>query len=536
MTVNPNPLPPHILAQWHPTLNGDIDPATITAGKNVKYWWLCENGHHFPSTPNNRCNKNRGCKYCKNKAVWPGFNDLATTFPQLATQWHPTKNGNLTPQDVAAGQTVIVTWLCDKGHNWEEKPYVRTRNAPEYISGCPYCAGQRVWAGYNDLATTHPELAAQWHPTKNGELTPQQVSRGYRQKVWWLGECGHEWQARPNNRTNTEHPSGCSVCAARTIVPGVNDLATLYPEIAAQWHPTKNTKKPTEVAGKAKDYAWWLCDKGHEWPARIYSRTKRGCEKCSVTQMVSAAEKQLADSIRELGYSIKQSDRSVLKTHEIDIYIPDLKTAIEFNGTYWHTEANGKHSAYHHDKWDKCLNLGINLIQIWEDDWRSNTHQVMVDLQSRLDNKNYSLSAVKATSEEARNFAINQDLDFPEKSNIYLKIVNDKNLEIVGIVALTKKSNSIQVQKLTTFINRNNCLAKTIEYIEQNYPGNSIRILDIHETSDQTMLEKLGFTPEVEIQPDYMILSNGKRKSKTSTTDTPEKRIWDAGKTFWKKS
>ena len=62
-------------------------------------------------------------------------------------------------------------------------------------SGYPFLSNQAVWQGFNDLATIHPELAKEWHPTKHGELTPAIIAPKSSKKVWWLCEKGHEWQA-----------------------------------------------------------------------------------------------------------------------------------------------------------------------------------------------------------------------------------------------------------------------------------------------------------------------------------------------------
>ncbi|MBQ8623595.1 MAG: zinc-ribbon domain-containing protein [Oscillospiraceae bacterium] len=75
--------------------------------------------------------------------------------------------------------------------------------------GCPYCSGKKILSGYNDLATTNPNLATEWHPDKNGVLLPTMVSPGSHKKVWWLCKKGHEWQASIENRSKG---SSCPIC------------------------------------------------------------------------------------------------------------------------------------------------------------------------------------------------------------------------------------------------------------------------------------------------------------------------------------
>ena len=75
--------------------------------------------------------------------------------------------------------------------------------------------GSKIIIGINDLATTNPELVAEWHPTKNN-IRPCDISKGSTKKVWWLGKCGHEWLASPNDRTHCTHRiSGCPYCAGK---------------------------------------------------------------------------------------------------------------------------------------------------------------------------------------------------------------------------------------------------------------------------------------------------------------------------------
>jgi len=202
VTVNPE-----LVAEWHPTKNGDLTPEMFTAGSVTKVWWQCVLGHEWQSSINNR-NRGKGCPYCANKEILPGYNDLATTNSELTAEWHPTKNGDLTPDMVFAGGREKAWWKCKEGHEWQAPIDRRNRGA-----GCPYCTNKKVLPGYNDLATKNSKLAAEWHPTKNGELMPQMVVAGSNRKVWWLcSACGHEWQNVVQRRNNG---AKCPQCKAK---------------------------------------------------------------------------------------------------------------------------------------------------------------------------------------------------------------------------------------------------------------------------------------------------------------------------------
>jgi len=182
---------PAVAAQWHPTKNDTLTPSRVKGGARQNVWWVCEHAHEWQSPVNNRTSRGRGCPVCSGQKTVTGVNDLATKFPKVATQWHPTRNEDLTPDRISSGTANKVWWVCEKGHEWQSSVSGRTSAG----TGCPVCAGLKTVTGVNDLATQFPKVAAQWHPTRNEDLIPDRISGGARQKVWWVCEKGHEWQA-----------------------------------------------------------------------------------------------------------------------------------------------------------------------------------------------------------------------------------------------------------------------------------------------------------------------------------------------------
>ncbi len=265
---------PELAQQWHPSKNGTLTPDLVSFASAKRVWWLCEKGHEWRCAPASRQN-HQGCPYCAGRKVLAGFNDLETTMPHLAVQWHPERNGSLTPQKISRGSDRLVWWICPSGHSWDASPAQRLRG-----EGCPYCAGKRVLAGYNDLSTHQPQLAKQWHPIKNGTLTPEMVTPHSDKQVWWQCETGHEWRSGIGDRSRG---NGCPYCSGRTIIPGKNDLKPLDPELAAQWHPDKNgSLTPRDVAPISGKWVWWQCVHGHSWRAKISNRHwGSGCPVCA---------------------------------------------------------------------------------------------------------------------------------------------------------------------------------------------------------------------------------------------------------------
>lgn len=266
---------PNLSAEWHPTKNGRLTPDMVSFGSTKKVWWRCENGHEWQARINSRAAGGNGCVYCSGQRVLTGINDLATLRPDVAAEWHPTKNGNLSPSQVTSKTSKKVWWKCANGHEWQAVIASRFHG-----QGCPFCHGRYAVVGETDFATTHPKLAAQWHPTKNSNLSPKDVKAGSEKKVWWICDKGHEWQTCVGNRSKGD---GCPVCSGRIALAGFNDLTTLYPDIAVQWNYAKNGDlSPSSFRPGSNKKVWWCCEHGHEWQAPIVERVYgHGCPYCS---------------------------------------------------------------------------------------------------------------------------------------------------------------------------------------------------------------------------------------------------------------
>ncbi len=273
---------PRLLREWHPTKNPDLAPSTVTSGSGKRVWWKCAQGpdHEWRAAVKDRV-RGDGCPFCAGKRL-SVTNSLAALYPEIAREWHPTRNGDLTPESVVAGSQRIVWWTCQAGpdHEWPARIMRRWHGGGH---GCPFCAGSRV-SVTNSLAARVPEVAAEWHPSKNAELTPGDVTFSSHRIVWW--QCPqhrhHAWQAKINNRTSL-NKAGCPYCSGNLLAPE-NSLAYCSPEVAAEWHPSKNgALTPTAVSKGSGRIVWWQCPNGpdHEWRAAAKSRVRgNGCPFC----------------------------------------------------------------------------------------------------------------------------------------------------------------------------------------------------------------------------------------------------------------
>ena len=422
-------LHPDLAAQWHP--DNDKTPDRVSCGSHYKAMWVCptDSRHVWEAQVTKRVNGN-GCPVCSGRKVIAGVNDLATTHPEVATQWHP-DNRN-TPAEVSYGSNKRYMWVCPSGHEWGETPNRRT--ALNY--GCPVCSGKRTIHGVNDLATTDPDLAAE--VADDSPLRATEVSRGSKKHLRWRCRVdrSHVWDAAPSDRIRgngcpvcsgkkvivgvndllTTHPhlaqfwnennppmtavhagshskvkwvcehghvtvseirhvairgQGCGVCSGHRAVCGFNDLASQRPDWSAQWHPD-NTLKPTEVTVNHNGKVWWVCEKGHEWFTSPNNRVKgdSGCPTCARNTFTSKGELALAAWVESVSSDdVHRNVRSVVSGHELDIWIPEQSLAIEFNGAYYHSE-RFRDKDYHRDKFLACEAQGVRLVQVWDHDWR----------------------------------------------------------------------------------------------------------------------------------------------------------------------
>lgn len=205
-----------------------------------------------------------------------GVNDFASNFPELVKEWDVERNSPLTPQDLSFGSHKKVYWLCQLGHSYLCDVGGRARGR-----SCPFCSGNAVLAGLNDLRTTRPELIPEWDVERNFPLTMKDVSSGHNKKLFWLCKLGHSHHAAPRHRQANK----CPFCSGKAVLPGYNDLATIRPDIAAEWDKERNSPiTPLDRTSGSNKKAFWLCPLGHSYSATINDRCRpRGsnCPFCS---------------------------------------------------------------------------------------------------------------------------------------------------------------------------------------------------------------------------------------------------------------
>ena len=259
----------------------------------------------------------------------PDGKKYVSDIPELVAEWHPIKNENMLAEDVPYGADFHVWWQCAQGHEWQASPNQRTNRG----SGCPHCYNlirsdntRKATADFN-LLTEQPELCSEWHPTLN-ENSPEFYMSRSMDKVWWQCENGHEWQAAIDSRTSGR---GCKYCAGQAATKERN-LMVLFPDVASEWDYDKNKKNPDDCTPFSAEKVWRKCPKGHSYKTVINSRSKMGsgCPKC--TNQQSRNELRILSELQSLFTDIEH--RKKLSGHEVDIFLPSLNLAIEYDGWY----------------------------------------------------------------------------------------------------------------------------------------------------------------------------------------------------------
>jgi hypothetical protein len=264
---------PKIAKQWNYKKNYPLTPEDIPPKSNEKFWWICKNNHSIHKEPYHRLEgPYYGCGFCSGRHATKE-NNFMKSFPHLVKELAIEKNdidlSTLTPQSEKE-----LWWKCKKNHLFQQQ--VKHRAIGQ---GCPYCSNQKVGYG-NDFQSQYPKIAKEWHPTKNGKLKPNQVISKSKKLFYFLCKNGHTYKQSLQNKVKQNQ--GCPYCSGRYATEEKN-LKTLFPEIAKEWHPTKNGDKlPTDFLPVSGYKAFWLCENGHSYQRWIEVRTRKPSIICPI--------------------------------------------------------------------------------------------------------------------------------------------------------------------------------------------------------------------------------------------------------------
>jgi hypothetical protein len=317
----------NIKLYWHP--DNLKNPDDYSPHSNKRLLWQCpiEKDHQWVTTVG-KISIGGGCPFCAGRKIALS-NCLAITHPEIAAEWHLSKNGVLTPYEVGLGQSKKVWWQCKNGHEWISPVTNRINRYLGIKSTCAYCLNQKI-SIENSLAYTDPALAKEWN--HRNILKNTEVSRCCNKKVWWICKKNHEWFASVINRTKGRN---CPYCGNRKLSL-TNSLFAVNPNLCKEWHPTKNRLLlPDMVFPGAKRKVWWICEKGHEWEMRLYQRTgprKVGCPVCNESKGESKITAWL--KTKNIHFERQKTFKECKNKFVLrfDFLITDQNILVEYNG------------------------------------------------------------------------------------------------------------------------------------------------------------------------------------------------------------
>jgi very-short-patch-repair endonuclease len=350
---------PEIAAQWHPTLNGDKkSPQSYLPGSSIIVWWRCPKScpqgcpHDYQAAIRNRCEDGTGCHFCvSNTRKFCIHMSIYYTHPDAASLWDPYLNlskhaidGELSPGNQVPPTKFVMGshhkafWMCKQTcsegcfHQWQASIDHITSD-----TSCPGCSGRKVCCVHMSFAHTHPNIASELHPTKNGDLDAKKISYGSSKQAVFRcpnkTECGcvHEYSMTIAQRCISEQ--GCPYCSTpRKKHCEHESIRYTHPHLVPEWHE-RNSLQPTDVTFGSPHKVNWCCvEFKHIYEASVSSRTAgSGCPHCK-----HKTERKLFEILKawfpDVVAQFKIPGCKNKKLLRFDFCIPSIKLIIELDG------------------------------------------------------------------------------------------------------------------------------------------------------------------------------------------------------------
>lgn len=524
---------PEMKAMWSRRNSDEL--LSKTAGSNVKALWSCSTCGQESLIPIYRkVNNPLTCSTCNGSKVVQGVNDLETMYPEIASEW--SSRNEKKPSEVKYSSAITAEWDCKNGHSFTMYLPERTRSTRK-SRGCPECRRQEIQEDKENNPNKRSIASG------NGSAEMQQMFveslgkikfPGARSGTLCLWRCskGHEWRQVPK-RFN-----GCEICDPpqyilpqsrnKNILKVSNSILHTHPHAIELWN---DSRSPESVTKGSSYRAQWKCAKNHQWEQSVYTvlrsldKGHKACPHCS--SMISAAEKKISEIVKEamnpLGLTVLTSHRKLIPPYEVDIYVPEKKIAIEYNGLYWHSDANrkGKDRNYHYNKWKKCKDQGVQLITVWEDDWRDHEDIVTSMLLTKLGVSDaQKVNArdcviVESSYTDSSAFLDAHHIQGSARGSFYLSLLHDGVM--VATSVWVKRGSDLVLERYATSVSVRGGMGKLLKAgcIEGRQRG-AQRVVTFadHGVSDGGLYERLGFVADKVLKPDYAYVVDGDRKHK----------------------
>ena len=317
-----------------------------------------------------------------------------------------------------------------------------------------------------------------------------------------------------------------------------------------------------DVSAGSHSRVWSECERGHRWKTFVYALAAgNGCPSCSTS--FSKAESEIAGFVESRGLKVVNNDRSLIPPKELDIFIPEKRIAIEFNGLWWHSERAGRGRRYHYDKWKACRDRGVQLLTVWEDDWRDRPEIVKSGLAHKLgaDSSAHigarTCEIVDVSPVEARSFLAAHHIQGASSGSVRIGLEHDG--ELVAVMLMKKRSgDEWELVRYATSATVVGGQSRLLHHFESTHSPSSIVTFADHEVSNGGLYARTGWVVDGEVPPDYRYVYGGRRQHKfgfrkerferdpnllfepgLTESELAElngiPRVWDCGKTRWRR-
>lgn len=478
---------------------------------------------------------------------------LKKMFPVQSVMWDK-GNNKISSDSVSIHADLKGTFVCN-GINNDLPDHSFVATVSNVVAcwkqgnlGCPVCAGKKIVRGVNDFESRYPQFAKYWDYELNDEK-PWEVNYNSEKNYHFICDKGHKFMRDPCHMRRGMSGNGCPVCRGRRIIEGSNDLLSQRPDVAGNWVSELNDLAVNEVTVRSNQYAYFKCSSkrcNNIFREKICAVTSTNglCPDCR-NRTYSDAEKDLAEYIKNLGFNIVTNSKLTGNSQTFDIYVPERKLAIEYNGLYWHSERNGSGKDYHFDKLADCAKLGIRLIYIWDDLYTN--HPRMVERYLR---KELGVDKLKINFNECTIQYIDTDTatEFLEENSMlgyrtalsHLGMYYNGNIE--GLLSFNMYNNGVcEIVQYSDIHYIIGGLSGALKYILSKNNINTFYAVSDNTISNGKEFKDSGFEFIEALEPDYYLYSNGNRLLREEVSEYEEYgeksiRIYDAGKLKWRKS
>lgn len=296
-------------------------------------------------------------------------------------------NKNIDFNKLSYRSGIRIWWIC----NFCKTRYFSSPQSKTRSKGCLGCYKRNNPANNQknrsrktnfkmSIAYLYPELAKLWHPTKNGDLKPDNAKPS--NEHWYICNKNHAFFIKAAIKKKVKNIEMCSRCLG-TIPSAEKNFAIQYPEIAKEWDYEKNKSLPNEYTRGSNYKAWWICKKNHSYKMSINSRTIKfqSCNKCKPN--ISRAQIRIYAELKSIFPSTKL--KKIIQKTEIDVFIPEIKVGIEYDGIRFHKEQFKKDRDLQKNK--KINSLGIYLIRIREKGLGKLTEDDVLQIKTQIQKK-----------------------------------------------------------------------------------------------------------------------------------------------------